>query len=317
MLARHFPLEIFLNIKNCIALSDIRTHVCFYRTHPDIAALYDREEHPDRLWKRICWYSGIGALGKDDLDDPHCWRDIAIEVIEQDGFCKHPQCGSSLLAYSSRRMAGATKFVKPLTAYSGWRDEDPLWDMNEDVDSDGLFKRSPSLVMHRVMTRIGFRPHSSDMYYGLREDAQLRSHTEAEENYKGSVFLKAHPLLLRSFATNVPTARLRLSDVGPSVRTLKHAKIRRSSGVTVFDVIKAIYLELDKKLDLYDKDSLITHGLGLGGFLPQSWDDDTVYDEVDTLRDVLAVCYFEEMSFDGTVTDGYPYFCILLDSLDV
>ncbi len=109
---RPFPLEIFLVIRATIPLGDIRTHVCFYKTHPRITAMYDSEKNDDDFWRRVCWHSGIGALNKDYLEDLHCWRDIAVEVIEKDGFCKHPRCGEGLLNYNSKyRAAPVARFI--------------------------------------------------------------------------------------------------------------------------------------------------------------------------------------------------------------
>lgn len=94
------PLELFLAFKDSIPFADLRTHVCFYKAHPHIAALYDGGEHADRFWQRACWYNGIGALQTDDVYDPQCWRNIAIEVVERDGFCTHPHCGEALIKYN-------------------------------------------------------------------------------------------------------------------------------------------------------------------------------------------------------------------------
>ncbi|KAI0675614.1 hypothetical protein C8Q78DRAFT_1005557 [Trametes maxima] len=97
------PPEIFLAFRDSIPLSDIFTHISFYKAHPRIASMYDAEEHADRFWRRVCWYCGIGALDGDDLDNSHCWRGIALEVVEQDSACEHPQCGRALLEYNRRR----------------------------------------------------------------------------------------------------------------------------------------------------------------------------------------------------------------------
>lgn len=94
------PLELFLAFKDTIPFADLRTHVCFYKAHPHIAALYDGGEHADRFWQRACWYSGISALQTDDMYDSQCWRNIAIEVVERDGFCTHPHCGEALIKYN-------------------------------------------------------------------------------------------------------------------------------------------------------------------------------------------------------------------------
>ncbi|KAI9062753.1 hypothetical protein FKP32DRAFT_1593422 [Trametes sanguinea] len=301
MFPRALPPEILLNVKALIPLSDVRTHVCFYKAHPSIAALYDSDIKPDVLWRRICWFSGIGELPHDDYANPHCWRDIALEVIKKDGFCTHPQCGEALLLYNRRRMERASAYVDPLTAFDDWRDDD-----ESDASDSSTRPGNPHIYMHRVLTRIGFRPSPSDMYYDICEDAQLLRLTEAEEQYKGSVLLRDHPLIMRSFATSVPSATLHLGEIIAG-RDLKHGEIWQESGVTVFDVVEAIYLDLDEEFDDNDKINLVDMDLG--------WDDDAVFGSSVTLRDVLAYCWIYEFSFDGTVTNGMPFICTSLREL--
>ena len=98
-----FPAEIFLAIKSFIPVSDLRTHVCYYQASPRIAALYDSDSDPDSFWHQACWYCGIGCSQQLDGDPaaPGFWRDLAIRLIERDGFCEHPHCGEALLAYNS------------------------------------------------------------------------------------------------------------------------------------------------------------------------------------------------------------------------
>ncbi|EIW59763.1 uncharacterized protein TRAVEDRAFT_28782, partial [Trametes versicolor FP-101664 SS1] len=214
---RVFPLEIFLVIKATIPLGDIRTHVCFYKTHPRIAAIYDSEKNDEFFWRRVCWHSGIGALDKDDLEDPHCWRGIALELVEKEGFCKHPRCGEGLLKYNSRRMEDVAGWLKPLAVFSDWKDdlytasdsdsEDDTPSTHMVIDNEGRRAdgesedNPPHLSPHRVLSSIKFRDRPWGGYYSVREDAQLRPLTKAEESYGGSALLQdlapAHTAELR------------------------------------------------------------------------------------------------------------------------
>ena len=98
------PTEIQFMIKNNIAPNDLRTHVCFYLTHPDIAELYESEKDPDEFWKHVCWLCGLGLLPNEDEKEAHeiSWKAIAIDCIIKDGFCKHEECGENILEYNSK-----------------------------------------------------------------------------------------------------------------------------------------------------------------------------------------------------------------------
>ena len=94
------PPELWVYLKSCIPPWDLRTHVCFYQTHPFFAALYDSEADADAFWRRACWLCGIGWIAELDRKSDTCWRDIAVECIERDGFCTLPGCGERLLRYN-------------------------------------------------------------------------------------------------------------------------------------------------------------------------------------------------------------------------
>ncbi|KAI0358200.1 hypothetical protein OH77DRAFT_1251173 [Trametes cingulata] len=303
------PLELILVVKSFVPISDLRTHVCLYKAHPRIAALYDSEEYPDDFWERACWHSGIGALGKDNLWAEHCWRDIALEVIERDGFCTHPQCGEALLEYNAERIGYVQEDydIKPLSIFSRWKDGlsdlDSFAGSDSGEDDDG---ENPMISMHRALLRTAFRTESSDGYYGVRDEAQLRPVTDAEKAYKGSVLLKDHPLLERSFATDVPTSILLLSELsrwglGPGI-------VRKGTGVTVFDVMAALHSKLDQKFDDYEREQVAEE---LSDYdLPDGWTQEDAYAKFRTLRDVFAVCRLTEFYYDGTVIDRGPLFSL-------
>ncbi|RDX54118.1 hypothetical protein OH76DRAFT_1064173 [Lentinus brumalis] len=59
------PIESVLQIRGCIPLEDIRTHVSFYKSNPAIAiaiaiaAAYDSDSDPNLFWRDVCWKNGI------------------------------------------------------------------------------------------------------------------------------------------------------------------------------------------------------------------------------------------------------------------
>ncbi|KAH9933098.1 hypothetical protein B0H21DRAFT_894466 [Amylocystis lapponica] len=117
------PNEILFQIKGHISASDLRTHVCFYRSDPHISALYAAEPDEEAFWEQACWLAGIGLKHSESpqklsLSD-YTWKKIAFDCIEWDGFCDHPQCGNTLLEYNARCMAeciedGSIPYTKPL-----------------------------------------------------------------------------------------------------------------------------------------------------------------------------------------------------------
>ncbi|KAI0332707.1 hypothetical protein GY45DRAFT_1320615 [Cubamyces sp. BRFM 1775] len=154
--ARTIPLEIFLIVRGFIDSSDLRTHVCFYQCSTQIAALYDTEKDADSFWELACWSCGIGVTGNDARANV-CWRDIAIDCIEHDGFCTIPGCGEELLEANRERMTRVMEEVEL----------DPL-----EVYFDGI-PQGVTLLMHPVLERISFKPERNNGATILY-DARLR-----------------------------------------------------------------------------------------------------------------------------------------------
>ena len=96
------PIELRFMIKDAIAHDDLRTHVCFYLSHPDVAELYGGSEDQDEFWKRLCWNCGIGLLPGEDAQEEVSWRTIAVDCIQRDGFCMHEDCGEYVLEYNRK-----------------------------------------------------------------------------------------------------------------------------------------------------------------------------------------------------------------------
>ena len=101
------PIELRFMIKDAIAHDDLRTHVCFYLSHPDVAELYGGSEDQDEFWKRLCWNCGIGLLPGEDAQEEVSWRTIAVDCIQRDGFCMHEDCGEYVLEYNRKRSCHA------------------------------------------------------------------------------------------------------------------------------------------------------------------------------------------------------------------
>ncbi|KAI0640290.1 hypothetical protein C8Q77DRAFT_124679 [Trametes polyzona] len=268
----HLPPELFLLFKTAIPVSDLRTHVCFYSAHPRLAALYDGEACPDNLWREACWLSGIGTLDEDDLSDPHCWRTIAKEVVERDGFCTHPQCGEALLEYNRQRMSHRAD-VTNLAAFPFVRRH------------AGVGEKSPHIktTMHRVLSHIDF----CDNPDGNRaQDGTMLRAADEDRAYTGSVLLRDHPLIMRSYATDVVGRALCVRAVGGHL--VRAGKLTRKPGVTVLDVAAAIHYDLDTPLT---SDAMIHFLMQTFDSLPPDWPGDVSLERLHTLRGLLDSSY--------------------------
>ncbi|KAI0358201.1 hypothetical protein OH77DRAFT_1397649 [Trametes cingulata] len=300
------PVEIFLTFRECIPLSDIRTHVCFYKTHPRIAALYDAEEKSDEFWRHLCWHSGITALYGDDLKDPGCWRRIAMEVVEKDGFCKHPQCGEGLLEYNRQRMVLAEKHVRSPLIYAF--KQHGTAPATKGDDSSCLER----LTMHRALSHLMFSPCSSGPtsgpYEGVGEEALLRPAAHEEGTYDGSIVLMDHPLIQRSFATDVPVGQLCLTRlVGP----FGEDGVGRPSGISVLDVVELIHCGLDRDLG---SSAMLLFLMTMFDSLDEDWPATIPSEQLRTIRGLLRVCHLAEYKYEGTLVRGtVPHFSVRLE----
>ncbi|KAI0642042.1 hypothetical protein C8Q79DRAFT_1013922 [Trametes meyenii] len=294
------PPEIFLAFRASIPLSDICTHVSFYKAHPRIAAMYDAEVHADRFWRRVCWRCGIGALDGDDLDDPHCWRDIAMEVVEQDSACEHPQCA---------RIERANERFGVVLG-----EEIEYWDVSNDLqlraEDEYTAPRPLSVVMHHALSQIAFSPFGRCC--SPSEDARLRAATLMEGNFDGEVLLCNHPLVWRSFATDVPVCALRLGRFGPHAMVENHARLVRPTGVTVYDVVEGMRRDLD--VHLTSEETLIFLMTTFDS-LPEGWVERAMGEKGDfTLRRLLMMCHIAEYVFEEDIPGEGPRFSVRLRS---
>ncbi|KAI0741796.1 hypothetical protein C8Q80DRAFT_157891 [Daedaleopsis nitida] len=223
------PPEILLAIRSFIPVSALRDHVCFYNASPRMAALYDSEPDPDLLWRRSCWYCGIGYSSDIDGDPRRTafWRTLALGLIQRDGFCSHPQCGEALLEYNRQRMQHALGFIPPLSIKQAWS--------IEELDHEQVGSA------HRVLAQIIYPDNASLKASSALDEtyAQSLSSPHRHAPWDDTIILADHPLLWRSFASEVPVDKM-LLGLGDG---MIHTRVPASNpcGVTVLDVVSAIH----------------------------------------------------------------------------
>ncbi|KAI0642044.1 hypothetical protein C8Q79DRAFT_987027 [Trametes meyenii] len=299
-----FPPELLLAVKELSDPADLRTHVCFYLSSPRVAALYDASKDPDAFWRHACWSCGIGAglTPEENLDSAFwplhgepSWKKIAIDCISRDGFCKHPQCGEALLEYNRHYMREAAAYVEPFK---------PLR-ITENSDS-------PAPVgAHPLFGHIEFR-RDYDVFRenGVQFDAHLRHpNTPARrvddkqymfrrDDYPG-LYLADHPLAARSFATETPISSIMLLQL--CGHTLRNAKMSLPRAITVFDVICAIYAELDASLTVDDASEYVDCHQSC---FPKEWDLMTVFRKARSIRLILSICPIETLEYEEDTYSG-------------
>ncbi|KAI0367598.1 hypothetical protein BV20DRAFT_551379 [Pilatotrama ljubarskyi] len=304
-----FPQELLIVIKEHPPSWDLRSHVCFYLSSSRVAALYDSTDDPDAFWQLLCWENGIGAgiVKHENIDPalrPHIvsavpglsWKEIAIDCISRDGFCKHPQCGETLLEYNRQRMREAAEHVEPLKPRRlGMNDGDYV-----------------PLEIHQLLGHIEFKRYS-DMFRGdpveldahLRDpDAPLRAVDDIQyyqlgEDYTG-LYLARHPLAARSFATSTPVSNMILLRLG-GLRLTEAIMERGGRAIIVFDVVKAVHRELDRYLTV---DNACEYVSMHERCFPKDWTYKDAFSTTRHLRSILAVCPIETLEYEENTEYG-------------
>ncbi|GBE81606.1 hypothetical protein SCP_0313350 [Sparassis crispa] len=97
-------------VKEEIPRYDLRTHVCFCRSHQRVGALYGSDDEQEQFAHRACWLAGLGLLPGENPEEVS-WRKIAFECVERDGFWSDqpelPVCGGDLLMVNAQNMRSA------------------------------------------------------------------------------------------------------------------------------------------------------------------------------------------------------------------
>ncbi|KAH9944675.1 hypothetical protein B0H21DRAFT_446866 [Amylocystis lapponica] len=282
------PIELRCMIKEFIPVSDLRTHVCFYKSYKNIAALYDDDDKHELFWKRACWFAGLGLVREEDPQHVS-WKGIAFECIERCGFCKHPHCGGVLLERNAAMMADVEDSLAhaeqdeirllvecpvPVDLYPGWLD----------------MKTNPVLGNlafdnHGVPIHV---PNHSDLVTSLQPDGVPHDYDRR---------LRLHPITLRSFATFPPVDDICLL----SLYDIDFPDICRTSGVTVFDLQLALYAQLYEPLYVHNVIQFLDWHEGQ---LPEWPDLQKALDKLDTLYHLFSFVRWDGLGIWSRGDDG-------------
>ncbi|KAI0699588.1 hypothetical protein BC835DRAFT_1412571 [Cytidiella melzeri] len=235
------PTELLLIVKEFIPLFDLRTHVCFYNTCRTTASFYGNNSEQAAFWRRVCALSGIGWLKADSS-----WKEIAFETIVKDGFCSHPHCGGTLLDWNATRVANAMRLYD-------WDPEEGAWDAAFDEHAvEWTREDRPVLVCSSIFRHIRFSDNALPPWYMAMTDPRL--HTDADAPAPSQSWIAAHPVASRSFATFPTVRRMRFHYNNYTYGN----KADSAMGVTVWDVLRSIQVDLDFELTIRELIDLVT-----------------------------------------------------------
>ncbi|KAH9933084.1 hypothetical protein B0H21DRAFT_89107 [Amylocystis lapponica] len=311
------PNEILFQIKGHISASDLRTHVCFYKSYPRISALYAAEHDEEAFWEQACWLAGIGLKHSESpqklsLSD-YTWKRIAFDCIERDGFCEHPECGDTLLAHNAICMArciknGIIPYKKPLAVERSAAVAAPT--INTLLESIA-FKRLQSQDQDEFGL-ISF-PNVGD----VEGDAYLSCESPLSAYDSLPATLDEHPLATRSFVTFPPVTKMTFRPlIGYTIESVK-----RSTGLTVMDVVAALYSVIDTELEVEVVDGYLEN---IPDFVERNWlrnhSDSSYHLEfyrefsvamtlrmLRTFRDILDVDNWDGLFWINTTDEGGTY----------
>ncbi|KAI0718145.1 hypothetical protein C8T65DRAFT_639140 [Cerioporus squamosus] len=284
------PAEVRLMIKENIPDWDLRTHAALYLAAPVTATLYSNT--PDEFWKLACWNNGIGLLPweANKPEDEICWRDIALDCIRQDGFCKHPVCGGRLLSYNREQMVNATNsgLIQPC---------EPAY-IRVDGDHDDTH---PALTAHKIFGWIGFRPSTEAERTVGHWDGDSASEDEDERPEKidpmdmdAREYLARHPLAARSFATSIPLDSISFCYVHEYDLKDHNWEPDHCQTVTVTDVLGILQRELRHKLNRRELEDYATQHRKC--LYEHGWDACLTLRRVKTLRDTFSLCRLSHLT---------------------
>ncbi|KAI0794408.1 hypothetical protein C8Q74DRAFT_1365874 [Fomes fomentarius] len=313
------PPELMLDIKERLLDCDLRTHVCLYLSHPTVAAtLYDSTDNPDRFWALACWKCGIGSLPNERQVQ---WKEIAIDCITQDGFCKHPQCGEALLEHN--RESSRFGHLAQLHSYGYARPGACMREAATEVrPHEPLqihdYENQASLESHRIFAHMEFRrygdrfrPHKvlQDAHLAYASDSVVPQPAvvnemwgtytvEPPDEYPG-LYLSDHPLVTRTFATSPPVSSMLLLDL--CGHALRERVLRVGRALTVLDVLQAMHPDLDHVLNMDEVREYVNYHADC---FPKDWDYKTAFRTLRTIRSCLNTCPLEKLEHQENTEFG-------------
>ncbi|CAL1708167.1 unnamed protein product [Somion occarium] len=182
-----FPVELLAMIKAEIPISDLRTHVCLYKAALRFADLYEDDDEEDEFWQASCILSGIGFI--EDEDAWTTWKSVAFECLDEDGFCKHPQCGGARLEANTR---GMVKFMN-LSAKPTMQELQEAILQCKNVE---WVNHSPLLKHFCFGSPMARREHGHFHHLEVEEDTYL-DHPDIKEDDPPEYQWKLHPIARR------------------------------------------------------------------------------------------------------------------------
>ncbi|KAI0785583.1 hypothetical protein C8Q75DRAFT_320276 [Abortiporus biennis] len=241
------PNELLSMIKAEIPESDLRTHTCFYNVSRHFAALYGSERNVERFFEKAYILSGLGILPKENHKNIS-WVDLATQIIIEDGFCDHPECGGSRLDANAELMSRlefkpAVPYWSSLEIYgSSFEFEGDIKDeVSDDPPGKNRYSGSNLELNPLFKSFISFTErYTSSSGTGPYKDSLLRY--PVPQNTISH--LHSHPIASRSFATFPPVCTAFIY-----FRCDRDAVIPMNIfGVTVWDVISQIHEMIDNDL---------------------------------------------------------------------
>lgn len=233
-----FPMELLAEIRSHIPQKDLRTNVCFHNTCPLFASLFGPAEDQRVFWEGACLLVGLGCLPG---ETPHevDWKRVALEYIEKDGFCGHPECSSNRLQNNGQCCIHSLKaqtdsilatYMAEMSNLSCW-DKFEVYGELEDTPEDSQVHVNP------LLSHIGFETDASEWDpLPEEEDAYLRYGGNSETPSGQNRYLWDHPIACRSFAMFPPLQRM------PRWNHFRgFYGIVNVSGITVWDIQAAFW----------------------------------------------------------------------------
>ncbi|KAI0072490.1 hypothetical protein K474DRAFT_1667785 [Panus rudis PR-1116 ss-1] len=224
------PPELLHLIKEEIPLTDLRSHVCFFKASPVFAALYGDVTRQERFWERACLSVGLGAPDGDA--DEEYWKAVAFECIEKDGWCKHSQCGVNRLQWNAEQMQALNL---PDFTWTALRESIQSVVRLEDCPDNFAISPLFEYVSFHYTSTCGATP-KQDVLLDYRN-----GNVEDEENPAN--LLCNHPIASRSFAVFPPVDHVWVLDIG-----YESKEIQNVDGVTVSNVMDGIWKRMDRDI---------------------------------------------------------------------
>ncbi|CAL1708171.1 unnamed protein product [Somion occarium] len=276
----------------CGRISDLRTHICFYKASSRFAALYGDEDQEEAFWESSCILSGLGYIEDEDLNATP-WKEVAFDCIEKDGFCAHPQCGGARLEWNARQIAATMDL--------------PGKPSSPDVQKRILGlepNHRPNLTSNPVIKGLTFthKPRGD-----LDDDDAFKNEAYLDHSQEEGVDSKVHhppelewhrhPIARRSFAVFPLVTRLCITNYPDFESTT--CSIVSHCGLTMDDIVRDMHNSMDRLMSLTEIQSLLGTVSDLNEVFPDAVRFLSVLDRLNTMRGILYFFIPKCLRFGG------------------